>query len=64
MKHKAEVEEKVFDNPELNRIVQRILASGAVTQDDVRSVCSGEPVLTLEELKQIRRVKDLHSEAS
>ncbi len=63
MTKKDFVEEKVFDEPELNRIVQRILASGAVTQEDVKAVCSGEP-MTIEELKQIRRVKDLHAQAS
>ncbi len=57
------MEEKIFDNPELDRLIKKIWASGAVTQEDVKAVCSGEPVLTRKELEQIRRVKDLQSQA-
>ena len=37
------MEEKIFDEPELDRLIKKIWARGAVTQEDVRKVCSGEP---------------------
>ena len=57
------MEEKVFDNPKLDRLIKEIWASGAVTQEDVRKVCSGEPVLTKAHLEKVRRMKDLQAKA-
>ncbi len=60
---KKDFTEKVFENPELDRLIKEIWASGAVTQEDVRKVCSGEPVLTHRQLDEVRRVKNLQAKA-
>ncbi len=55
MTKKDFMEEKVFDNPELDRLIKKIWARGEVTQDDVRSVCS-EPVPYLEERRKMKNL--------
>jgi len=55
------MEDKIFDDPELDRLIKKVWDSGAVTQEDVRKMCSGEPVLTKTQLEKIRRMKDLQA---
>ncbi len=50
------LEEKIFDNPELDRLTKEIIASGALTERDAEKMCSGG-IMRLDELRRMRKAE-------